>query len=295
MKKLIALLSAALFCSAAATAQDLIVKRDSSRVEAKVTEISPETVRYKRFSNPDGPTYVLPTAQIDRIRYANGEIERFVPAAPAQPETVPAARLVPATPATPATAIPATAEYVVRRYEIGEYYERDGIRGVVCMLTDDGTHGMIISLDEIYLPWCADAKSDLKKIGADAHDDGRLNMQTVARYIEAGGGSWSDFPAFEWCRAKGEGWYLPSIDELLVIGHNFNGGSRMSFNRKARNRFNDALADHGGKRLNRLVYYFSSTEHDAATAYTSHTAIEPPYMESIAKNTKFLVRAVRRF
>ncbi len=69
----------------------------------------------------------------------------------------------------------------------------------------------------------------------------------------------------------------------------------MSFNRKARNRFNDALADHGGKRLNRLVYYFSSTEHDAATAYTSHTAIEPPYMESIAKNTKFLVRAVRRF
>ena len=87
MKKLIALLSAALFCSAAATAQDLIVRRDSSRVEAKVTEISTETVRYKRCSNPDGPTYVLPTAQIDRIRYANGETERFAPAAPAQPET----------------------------------------------------------------------------------------------------------------------------------------------------------------------------------------------------------------
>ena len=59
MKKTILLLLAA-FCGVlTVAAQDLIIKADASKVEAKVTEITPESVRYKRFSNPDGPTYVL--------------------------------------------------------------------------------------------------------------------------------------------------------------------------------------------------------------------------------------------
>ena len=85
MKKSTLLLFWALCCGiSAAVAQDLIVRTDSTRIEARVTEVSPETVRYKRFSNPDGPTYVLPVAGIDYIRYANGETDRFrQPAAPA--------------------------------------------------------------------------------------------------------------------------------------------------------------------------------------------------------------------
>ena len=68
MKKSTLLLFWALCCGiSAAVAQDLIVRTDSTRIEARVTEVSPETVRYKRFSNPDGPTYVLPVAGIDYI------------------------------------------------------------------------------------------------------------------------------------------------------------------------------------------------------------------------------------
>ena len=59
-------------------AQDLIIKADASKVEAKVTEITPESVRYKRFSNPDGPTYVLPVSEISYIQYANGEKEMCI-------------------------------------------------------------------------------------------------------------------------------------------------------------------------------------------------------------------------
>ena len=84
MKKTILLLVAALCGVLTAAAQDLIVKTDATKVEAKVTEITPDAVRYKRFSNPDGPTYVLPVADIDYIQYANGEKERFRAA-----ETVP--------------------------------------------------------------------------------------------------------------------------------------------------------------------------------------------------------------
>ena len=104
MKKSTLLLFWALCCGiSAAVAQDLIVRTDSTRIEARVTEVSPETVRYKRFSNPDGPTYVLPVAGIDYIRYANGETDRFrQPAAPAPAPAV--AAPVPGTPAAPAPA-----------------------------------------------------------------------------------------------------------------------------------------------------------------------------------------------
>ena len=131
--------------------------------------------------------------------------------------------------------------------------------------------------------------------GADNRTDGVANMEKVAQYIAANNLSWDDFPAFKWCRDKGEGWYLPAIDELLTIGHNYNGGTRVQNNRQARNKFNDALKDAGGKRMDRLVYYFSSTEMDEKNAYTTHMGIEPPYVIEIPKYNKFLVRAVHKF
>ena len=159
MKKTILLLVAALCGVLTAAAQDLIVKTDATKVEAKVTEITPDAVRYKRFSNPDGPTYVLPVADIDYIQYANGEKERFR-----------AAETVPATPVGEAPVAAATAaqapvqqaapvQYVAKEYQIGEFYDQNGVKGVVCMLTEDRRHGLIISLDEIYL------RSEERRVG----------------------------------------------------------------------------------------------------------------------------------
>lgn len=316
MKKSTLLLFWALCCGiSAAVAQDLIVRTDSTRIEARVTEVSPETVRYKRFSNPDGPTYVLPVAGIDYIRYANGETDRFrQPAAPAPAPAV--AAPVPGTPAAPAPApdapvaapTPASAtssdpaapaalpvQYELKRYAVGDYYDFNGVKGVVCKVTEDGLHGMVVSLDEVMIPWSVFRKPDLRTVGAVDRTDGRVNMQTVARYIAENGLSWDDFPAFKWCREQGEGWYLPAIDEVLAIGNNFNGGTRMHYDRQARNRFNDALKEHGGKRMDRLVYYFSSTEQDEKSVYTSHMDMKPPYVVGIPKYNKFLVRAVHLF
>lgn len=344
MKKSTLLLFWALCCGiSAAVAQDLIVRTDSTRIEARVTEVSPETVRYKRFSNPDGPTYVLPVAGIDYIRYANGETDRFrQPAAPAPapdaPVAVPApapapapevAAPVPGTFAAPAPApevaapVPAPApapgapvaapapasatasapaapaelpvQYELKRYAVGDYYDFNGVKGVVCKVTEDGLHGMVVSLDEVMIPWCVFRKPDLRTVGAVDRTDGRVNMQIVARYIVENGLSWDDFPAFKWCREQGEGWYLPAIDEVLAIGNNFNGGTRMHYDRQARNRFNDALKEHGGKRMDRLVYYFSSTEQDEKSVHTSHMDMKPPYVVGIPKYNKFLVRAVHLF
>lgn len=321
MKKSTLLLFWALCCGiSAAVAQDLIVRTDSTRIEARVTEVSPETVRYKRFSNPDGPTYVLPVAGIDYIRYANGETDRFrQPAAPAPapdasvatpapapapapapdaPVAVPApASATASAPAASAPAAPAAlpVRYELKRYAVGDYYDFNGVKGVVCKVTEDGLHGMVVSLDEVMIPWSVFRKPDLRTVGAVDRTDGRVNMQTVARYIAENGLSWDDFPAFKWCREQGEGWYLPAIDEVLAIGNNFNGGTRMHYDRQARNRFNDALKEHGGKRMDRLVYYFSSTEQDEKSVYTSHMDMKPPYVVGIPKYNKFLVRAVHLF
>lgn len=302
MKKLLFVLFAVWCGTMTAAAQDLIVKTDASQVEARVLEISPDAVRYKRFSNPDGPTYVLPVAEIRYIRYANGEVEYYAKEVPAEPLT-PARSAGEAqeqaageTEAAPQAEAPRPApEYVLRRYEVGDLYDRDGVKGVVCIVSDEGTHGLVISLEQIYLTWSEFRKPDLRTVGAENRTDGEENMRTVEAYIAANGLSWDDFPAFKWCRERGEGWYLPSIDELLTIGHNYNGGSRMKNNRQARNKFNDALKDAGGKRMDRMVYYFSSTEMDEKNAYTSHTSLEPPYVVEIPKYNKFLVRAVHKF
>jgi hypothetical protein len=302
MKKLLFVLFAVWCGAMTAAAQDLIVKTDASQVEARVLEISPDAVRYKRFSNPDGPTYVLPVAEIRYIRYANGEVEYYAKEVPAEPLT-PARSAGEAqeqaageTEAAPQAEAPRPApEYVLRRYEVGDLYDRDGVKGVVCIVSDEGTHGLVISLEQIYLTWSEFRKPDLRTVGAENRTDGEENMRTVEAYIAANGLSWDDFPAFKWCREQGEGWYLPSIDELLTIGHNYNGGSRMKNNRQARNKFNDALKDAGGKRMDRMVYYFSSTEMDEKNAYTSHTSLEPPYVVEIPKYNKFLVRAVHKF
>ena len=72
-------------CSAAA--QDLIIKRDGNIIEAKVTEISPAEIRYKRFDHLDGPTIVIPAGEVLSIRYENGASEIITAppaAAPAQ-------------------------------------------------------------------------------------------------------------------------------------------------------------------------------------------------------------------
>lgn len=289
IKKAILLL-AALCAVAVVVAQDRIVKRDAVQIEAKVLEIDAQTVRYKRFSNLDGPTYLLAIAEVDYILYANGEKEQF---------DAPATQSVSATPAEPSTSdVPEMRlgdEYVLKQYEIGDLYDRDGVKGVVCELSDDKTHGTILSLQELYLPWSTFRKPNLCVVGADDRGDGQVNMARVARYIADNHLSWDDFPAFKWCREQGEGWYLPAIDELLVIGLNYNGNSRMQPNRKVRAKVNDTLKEQGGKRMDRLVYYFASTELDAKNVFTTHMDIQPPYVNEIPKYNKFIVRAVRRF
>ncbi len=58
-------------------AQDLIAKKDGSIIKAKILEVGEESIKYKKFDNPDGPNYTLSKESITSINYANGEVEKF--------------------------------------------------------------------------------------------------------------------------------------------------------------------------------------------------------------------------
>lgn len=273
-------------------AQDMICKRNQTTIEAKVLEISTTEVLYKRFSNPDGPTYRLPLSEVLHITYPNGEQDIF---AEEQPATAPQPSIAaPADEPTPAT--PTEQPIRERLWEVGEYYESEGVRGLVIATSEGGKHGLILSLEQVADRWDTFEKGDNRLVGASATDDGDKNMAAVARYIAEHDLSWDHFPAFKWCRDLGEGWYLPAIDEWLTISFNFNGGSRTEYDRATRNRINSALKEHGGKRLDKMLYYYSSTELDERMAQTGHMEMEPPYVVPLKKNgITYLVRAVRKF
>lgn len=59
------------------SAQDTIVKTNGDIISAKITEIGPSEVKYKRSNFPDGPTYVENKSAIRSIKYANGLKEEF--------------------------------------------------------------------------------------------------------------------------------------------------------------------------------------------------------------------------
>ena len=307
------------------SAQDLLVKRNGEKMNVKVLKITKKNVEFVRHGT-ELPVYKLPISDIEYIEYPMGDRDTFGRnVATEQPATkepekwhgsvptpdgkkfveyVPESNAeqtpkrwhgaVPHKPIQSVEVMPAEDETI---YGIGDIYNKNGIKGVVVMLTDGGRHGLIMSLDEACLPWCnLHRKKQKKAMGASDRHDGMMNMLAIEKYIAENNLSWSNFPAFEWCRAKGEGWYLPSINEIWSAGTMFLGGSRVASNRKARKNFNDNITIAGGTPLSGIMIYHSSTEDkDARYALYSHMNSEPPYINSGYKADDIFVRAFHKF
>lgn len=66
-----------MFLSLAAYAQDVIVKKDGSTISAKVTEVIDTQVKYKKYTNLNGPTYTINKEEVKFINYENGDRDDF--------------------------------------------------------------------------------------------------------------------------------------------------------------------------------------------------------------------------
>lgn len=85
--KLILLLALFVVTALGASAQDIITTNDDTSFAAKVIEITPETVKYKKFNNLEGPLYTIPVKDIKVITYENGTKEVFNKTATPKAET----------------------------------------------------------------------------------------------------------------------------------------------------------------------------------------------------------------
>jgi len=52
--------------------QDILYLSNGDKLSAKITEINPTDVKYKDFTNLDGPTYVISNSELVLIQYSNG-------------------------------------------------------------------------------------------------------------------------------------------------------------------------------------------------------------------------------
>ena len=75
MKQIFFLL--ALFTSLTVHCQDVIVKKDGGTIVSKVLEVNTADIKYKKFSNQNGPTYSINKNEIISINYENGEKDVF--------------------------------------------------------------------------------------------------------------------------------------------------------------------------------------------------------------------------
>ncbi|MBO7219754.1 MAG: hypothetical protein J6V21_01040 [Alistipes sp.] len=296
----------ALLLSVSASAQDLLVKTNGEQMRVKVLKITKKKVEFVR-QGTELPVYSLPISDISYIEYPLGDRDTFGKENKSAPTPTPVRKELqvqrgpaPMPDGSLSAPLIVKEEEVVPQgelYAIGDIYDKDGVRGIVVLLQDGGRHGVVMSLDEACLAWCKLHRKVMKdNTLATNNSDGMVNMQAIEKYIVKHNFLWSDFPAFEWCRNKGEGWYLPSINELWCAGTMYMGGTRTASNRTLRKRFNDNLKGAGGVPVSDLMFYHSSTEDkNAQYSLYSHMSSEQPYTNSGFKGDELFVRAFHKF
>ena len=169
------------------------------------------------------------------------------------------------------TEVPLTEEIAeVETYSVGDYYDDGKRQGVVFAVWDDGRHGKIVSLDQTTKQWFTGKQSFVR---ASSDSDGKSNTDKVMARADS-----HRYPAFRWCRAKGDEWYLPSKEELKLLY-------------QVCDKVNKTLKDKSMEELD--GWYWSSMDiyHDSAcivTMYDGDTSFS-------LKNGSRYVRAVSAF
>lgn len=161
------------------------------------------------------------------------------------------------------------------RYAIGDYYDVEGVQGIVYEV--EGFHGGIVSIEVSHnVKW----STEYAVTDATDESDGMNNMNVIK-----GRPDWINlYPAFAWCEAKNTGgvtgWYLPSVDEVKKIcaGHV---------------EINAGLEARGGDLLTNGHYYWTSTEANEYSA--KYVQFLNGFLTQYYKKDDYSVRAVRAY
>ena len=137
-------------------------------------------------------------------------------------------------------------------YEIGQIYDINGAKGVAYAIKTDNqnrTWAYFFSMDEADLQWstenvwcnCVASRGD-------------WNTEDMLR----NGTSPDMYPAAQWCIAHGDGWFMPSSQELQWMWDAISEGTH-NFDNASVAAYNKLLTDNGGMPFVE-TYYWSSNE-----------------------------------
>ena len=142
---------------------------------------------------------------------------------------------------------------LVGKYEIGDIYEVNGVKGVIFAIKSDNkgdTYCYLFSMDEEDLQWstkyewcnCMSQRGDYNS--SDPFNYWGMNID--------------DYPAFKWCKEHGEGWFLPSSTEMRWMWDMLTEGQR-DFDAPSVAKYNAFIVENGGEPFCQ-TYYWSSNE-----------------------------------
>lgn len=77
MRRIFLFLFAGMLCVLTASAQDVIKMKDGKEIQAKISEITQDEIKYKSFDYQDGPTFTINKSDVNTITYANGMTEEI--------------------------------------------------------------------------------------------------------------------------------------------------------------------------------------------------------------------------
>lgn len=294
MKKLAFLPLLSLLFPLCAQAQDLIVTQDGKSFQAYNIDIGTNSVYYQLSDSIGSPLNKMDKSNVLIIKKQDGT--KIVP--DAQPiddnnKSVGAVKTV----LPPVES--GVAPEIIANLQIGSLIEfDDDTKGIVFYIDGNG-HGLAVYLyeergirDEPPFQWqkarhwydCA----DIKGIPNEHIHDFTMGVGAVycdAVQMEIG---INNSPAVNWCRSIGPDWYLPSIDELLMLLDVANQG-------KGRNgAISKAIKANGGDAFRASSgAYLSSSEVDNTDVY----AVFPTgsKIEQVNKYEFYCCRAIRMF
>jgi hypothetical protein len=151
-------------------------------------------------------------------------------------------------------------------YNIGEYYERQGVVGIV-WYNDENCVKILSLQDKSFLQFATGLTSQSNGFSA---TDGLGNRNSIVN------NSYSDiswFPAHQWCYNLGESWYLPAKEEMAAILNNIE-------------TLNAALSEAGGSSLRKGYKYWTSTQSSETVAKATQVWWDYDYEKALSSETE---------
>lgn len=178
------------------------------------------------------------------------------------------------------------------KYEPGMLYNENGVKGVIFAIKEHKASGTmfcyVMSMDEEDLAWSTEQVDLQYAIGAwgawiteDIFHPNRDNRDI------------NNYPAFKWCVEHGDGWFLPSQDEMTWMWEGISGGT-YDFDSPTVAEFNKTLTENGGEPVVE-TYYWSSCALDKTSAIAIAFMKDSVICLESTRDKPYSVRAAYRF